>query len=157
GQVSTSPELPSASLTLEPKVYRTLSLSALGWASAVALATMALALATPRPGNVVWDPIRRFRPAMRVVQGAQVGFNEELDMAQTGAIEMTDAIAVTVRVTDSDGAPRDDLPGEQRWRGSVLDYYENGKWRSLYRSGVIGSGIRRSLRRPPIVLPHLGP
>src|SRR5262249_1631377 len=52
-------------------------------------------------------------------------------------------VAFSVKVADANGWPKDNLRDEQRWRGGVLDFYEHGKWKSLYRTYPIRPGFGR--------------
>ena len=61
--------------------------------------------------------------------------------------------AFTVQVVDAEGKPKNDLSTEQRRRGGILDHYEGGKWKSLYRL------LSQRMNFPPQAkqLPDLGP
>lgn len=131
-----------------------LSQATLGWTAAVTGMTIFLTWLTPKPGAIVWDPFVQLGTHSRAVQ-AQTGYAVEIDLNQTGTIALNDAIAFTVAVTDARGAPKNDLSGDQRWRGGILDIYESGKWLNPYRSGSIGMGLRRT--QLPTELPDLGP
>jgi hypothetical protein len=102
---------------------------ALRWALAVAVLTGPLFLLTPRLEGPDWDPVARFgmQPARG---GARTGFSEEIDLRRAGRLEKDDTTAFTVRARDSEGRPVRALPGDSRWRGVVLDRYEDGVWRS---------------------------
>jgi transglutaminase-like putative cysteine protease len=99
---------------------------ALGWTPAVAGVTLALFLVTPRGQEREWDPFQRFgaRKAVR----ARTGFDEVINLNRTGLVELDDAVAFTVSVTDHHGKPKTDLPTDQRWRGLPLDVYAEGVW-----------------------------
>jgi transglutaminase-like putative cysteine protease len=61
-------------------------------------------------------------------QRAQVGFSELMDLNRTGLVEVDDELAFSVQAEDAAGNPKLDLSGEQRWRGTVLDTYQQGRW-----------------------------
>src|SRR5262249_40141086 len=58
----------------------------------------------------------------------QVGYSEQMDLNRTGLVEVDEEIAFTVQAEDAAGNPKLDLRGEQRWRGTVLDVYNQGRW-----------------------------
>jgi hypothetical protein len=98
---------------------------------AVAVLAWPLFLLLPRFEGAEWEPLARFaarRPAERT---AVTGFSDEIDLNRTGRLSLDDSLAFRVVVVDT-GTPRSSLPGDQRWRGIVLDRYEErqGIWRS---------------------------
>jgi hypothetical protein len=101
----------------------------LRWAPAVAVLVVPLFLLTPRFEVQEWDPLARFG-VKNNKEAATTGFSEEIDLRRTGRLELDNSLAFTVRVTDSSsGKPVRSLSGDQRWRGMVLDKYENGVWK----------------------------
>src|SRR5262249_42007898 len=55
----------------------------------------------------------------------------EIDLGRTSRLEPDDAVAFKVTVTDQAGRPRSDFnAANQRWRGLVLDRYDEtrGRW-----------------------------
>jgi transglutaminase-like putative cysteine protease len=101
----------------------------LRWAPVVALLALPLFLLTPRLEESDWDPLSRFgmKPNR---ESARMGFSEEINLKRTGRLEPDDSPAFTVRVTDVSGKPIRGLRSDTRWRGMVLDRYEDGIWRS---------------------------
>lgn len=102
---------------------------ALRWTCGVALVAFPLFLLTPRFEGPEWDPLARFGVRRRAVSAARVGFSDEIDLNRTGQLEVDGSTAFTVTVTDRDGRSERALPADQRWRGWVLDRYEEGAWR----------------------------
>jgi transglutaminase-like putative cysteine protease len=121
------------------------------WTLLVAALALAMFLLTPRADGPGWDPLQRFGPDPPAGGRAETGFSEEINLNRTGTLEVNDEVAFTVRATDAQGQPKLDLPGDQRWRGVVLDRYEEGLWTGSRRLPVGGF----SRRRPQ--LPDLGP
>lgn len=102
----------------------------LRWTSAVAMLALPLFLLTPRAEGPEWEPWSRFGLAQPPKTAATTGFSEEIDLTRSGTLEADETVAFTVTVTERAGAPMRSLPGDQRWRGVVLDRYEDGTWRS---------------------------
>lgn len=100
----------------------------LRWTLGIMLPALLLFLLTPRRDNGAWEPLNGLRSDSLHFSGG-----EEMNLNDTGRIELDDAIAFQVVAVDSAGRPKVDLPGDQRWRGSVLDQYDNGKWRTAHR------------------------
>jgi transglutaminase-like putative cysteine protease len=121
------------------------------WTLLVAGLALGLFLLTPRADGPGWDPFQRFGPDPASATPAQTGFSEEINLNRTGSLEVNVEVAFTVAVTDAQGQPRQDLPGDQRWRGVVLDRYEEGLWTPTRRLPV--GGLSRRQER----LPDLGP
>ncbi len=116
----------------------------LGWMVALSALALPLFLLTPRVEHPEdWDPFSRFFARNRGPV-SQTGFSDEINVGRVGRVENDDSVAFTVSVTDGAGRPRRDLRPDQRWRGIVLDRYEDGVWRSdlAYSSG-------RHITRPP--------
>ena len=103
---------------------------ALTWLLLVLLVGVPLFLITPRLDGPDWEPLSRMgNPQTRTV-AAKTGFSEEIDLRRVGTLTNDDAVAFTVKMTDLEGTPQKLLPADQRWRGPVLDRYEDGVWRS---------------------------
>jgi transglutaminase-like putative cysteine protease len=99
----------------------------LRWTLALGILALPLFLLTPRVEGPEWEPFARFGARQR---SGKTGFSEVIDLNRTGTIESDDSIVFTVAVTDRTGRLQRGLPADQRWRGIVLDRYENGVWRT---------------------------
>lgn len=100
------------------------------WALALAALALPLFLLTPRVDNPEeWDPFTRFLARNRPGVG-HTGFSDEINLGRTGRLENDDSVAFAVTATDADGRPVRELRPDQRWRGLVLDRYDDGVWRS---------------------------
>jgi hypothetical protein len=132
------------------------------WTPVVGIGACILFLLTPRSNMPVWDPLTRFGIRSASLR-AQTGFAEEINLNRTGELELDDEVAFAVTATGSDGQAKTDLPVAQRWRGTVLEIYRDGRWFMSDRSRMsiafrrFGSGQRRSSERSPEKLPDLGP
>jgi protein-glutamine gamma-glutamyltransferase len=102
----------------------------LRWTLGVSLLALPLFLLTPRAEGPEWEPWSRFGYREPATKTAHTGFSEEIDLNRSGLLQLDDAVAFQVTVTDPEGRPTRGLPGDQRWRGVVLDRYENGRWRN---------------------------
>jgi transglutaminase-like putative cysteine protease len=122
----------------------------IGWTIVLGVFSIGIFLVTPRTDSASWNPLLRFGQ-IRSTGGAGVtGFAEQMNLNKTGEIELNEDIAMTVSVTDIDDKPYLGLAIDQRWRGAVLEHYENGVWN------------RRVLRKPAPKaaqkkLPYFGP
>jgi transglutaminase-like putative cysteine protease len=103
------------------------------WSLAVGWVALPFYLLTPRNEEQEWDPFRRFGVSKNPAIVAQTGHSSEIDINRTGVLEPDDQVAFTVLATRSDDQPRTDLPGDQRWRGEVLENYESGRWLGSFR------------------------
>jgi protein-glutamine gamma-glutamyltransferase len=107
-----------------------------GWAfglegvRALLLAVLGLGffLLTPRWSNTQWQ-LTAIAEGLPLSPG-EVGFSRRIDLNHTGPLKVNDKIAFKVTATDTQGAPKTDLPPEQRWRGVTLDEYRRGRWGS---------------------------
>src|SRR5439155_13037079 len=93
------------------------------WGLAVSLLAGLLFLIVPRVGDAQWDPFT-LTPT-----GLSTGYSEGLDLNHAGQVRVSDRIAFEVEARDAEGNPKS-LGPEQRFRGAVLDKYENGRWAS---------------------------
>lgn len=118
------------------------------WMLWIAVPAIVLFLVTPRRDSAAWEPLNNLRTGTNrtLVQGG----GDEINLNGTGRIELDDEIALHLVAVDADGQPYSHLPVEQRWRGVVLDWYENGKWTQMHSLPDI---LRRSQRE----LPDFGP
>jgi transglutaminase-like putative cysteine protease len=122
----------------------------IGWTIVLGVFSIGIFLVTPRTDSASWNPLLRFGQ-IRSTGGAGVtGFAEQMNLNKTGEIELNEDIAMTVSVTDMNDKPYSGLAFDQRWRGAVLEHYENGVWN------------RRVLRKPAPKaaqkkLPYFGP
>ena len=124
----------------------------LRWTLAVGLLALVLFLLTPRHDGPPWEALTKYSsetsPAARA---AKVGLGEEIDLHHVGVVELDDEAAFQVEAIDEFGRPKLDLPPGQRWRGTVLDWYEKGRWRAVH---PLPGGISR-IGQP--ALPDFGP
>jgi hypothetical protein len=93
------------------------------WIGALALA---LFLLTPRIEDADWEPLRYFR-SMDTPR-TPTGFHKDIDLLETGSVELSNEVAWMVQAADDAGRPKTDLSSEQRWRGAVVDSYGLGIW-----------------------------
>ena len=100
----------------------------IGWTLLLGVFSVGLFLITPRTDSSSWNPLIRFGQARGAGGGGITGFAEQMNLNKTGEIEINDDIAMTVSVTDVDDNPFNGLPMDQRWRGAVLEHYDNGIW-----------------------------
>lgn len=121
----------------------------LGWMLVISATALLLFLCTPRRDNWSWQPLNRLRSGYS--RGRLQSDSEEMNLNSTGRVELDDEIAFSVEASDADGQPKLDLPAEQLWRGSVLDWYEHGKWAMMHLTPL---GQRR---KDTDRLPDFGP
>jgi transglutaminase-like putative cysteine protease len=105
---------------------------------------LVLFLLTPRFGNRNWNLLN---PAQTRGQ-MEMGYSPTMDLTQTGEVKVSDEEAFQVKVENADGQPKLDLSPQQRWRGTTLDLYENGRWGGRRRAYVVPWGRRHVY--PPI-------
>jgi hypothetical protein len=120
----------------------------LRWTLLVSATTLLIFLLTPRRDSWSWEPLSRLQSGYR--DGTQ-GLNEEMNLNNTGRVALDDGIALRVTAVDASGQPKLDLPADQRWRGSVLDWYEHGKWTTMSMLSM------RPQRSSQADLPDFGP
>jgi hypothetical protein len=101
---------------------------ALRWGTAAAALALPLYLLTPRGDGQDWDPLLRFGVRPPNINPTATGFREEINLNSVGAVQVDDGMAFTVSVREPTGQPKTDLPADQRWRGTVLDSYSEGRW-----------------------------
>ncbi len=128
--------------------FKLLFVFTLRWTLVIWATTLLLFLLTPRRDSWGWEPLNKVRTGYR--NGTQ-GTNEEMNLNNIGRVELDDAIALRVEASDAAGQPKLDLPADQRWRGSVLDWYEHGKWTTIHPIPV------KPGRSSQVQLPNLGP
>ncbi|MEI6685206.1 MAG: DUF3488 and transglutaminase-like domain-containing protein [Planctomycetota bacterium] len=122
----------------------------IGWTLLLGVFSVGIFLVTPRTDSASWNPLLRFGQIRNVAGAGVTGFAEQMNLNKTGDIELNEDIAMMVTVTDVDDKPYAGLAIDQRWRGAVLEHYDNGVWN------------RRVMRKPvPKViqkkLPYFGP
>ncbi len=122
----------------------------LRWAALVGSLALALFLLTPRMDVPDWEPFSRFSGTGR--QRSQTGFREDINLLETGWVELNNEVAWTVQATDAAGRPKTDLSGEQRWRGLVVDDYQHGVWTAMQQLPRPQPGTE-----PQTELPDFGP
>jgi transglutaminase-like putative cysteine protease len=121
----------------------------MGWTLLISVAALLLFLLTPRRDNWSWQPLNRFRAGYS--RGPLQSDSEEMNLNNIGRIELDEEIAFSVTAVDAAGQPKLDLPADQRWRGSVLDWYEHGKWSMMHVTPP------RRPRKAQEELPDFGP
>ncbi len=74
-------------------------------------------------------------------------------------MNLSDEVALELRIRDAAGQPKTDLDPAQRWRGSTLHYYEQGRWQPRHtgRIPTITSPGFDVPYGPDATLPELGP
>lgn len=125
-------------------------LRSLRWALTVGGLAFLLFLLLPRGGESTWDPF-----TLSKADGTlSTGYTQGINLNRTGKVQLSDAVAFEVYVEDAQHRPKLDLPADQRWRGSVLDHYDDGRWDSRsHMAPKQPAGARPAQRE----LPHLGP
>ncbi|HTU23470.1 MAG TPA: transglutaminaseTgpA domain-containing protein [Gemmataceae bacterium] len=108
---------------------RGLAAFTLRWTLLIIAPALGLFLFTPRRDNGAWEPLNGLRSGDLRVRGG----SEEINLNDTGRVELGDEVVLQAAAVDASGQPKLDLPLDQRWRGHVLDWYENGKWRVMHR------------------------
>jgi hypothetical protein len=95
------------------------------WTLLIAVPALLLFLLTPRRDSNSWEPLGSLRSGYG--RSRTQGGSEEINLNITGRIELDDEVALQVAAVDAAGQPKLDLPADQRWRGAVLDMYEDGQ------------------------------
>lgn len=141
-------QLARSAATTAPNPPRRWRWFCLRWALAVAVLAVPLFVLTPRiDGPEEWDPFSRFFPRKQQ-QVSHTGFAEEIDLTRGRDLVNDNSVAFTVSVSGGDGSSRK-LPPTQRWRGVVLDRYEEGVWRSELNWPPGKQGVRTEDRPIP--------
>jgi transglutaminase-like putative cysteine protease len=124
---------------------------ALGWLAVAGLVALPLFFLTPRSDGVRWQ-LGRHR---------EVGYSADLsiDVGRVGELQTSQEVAFEVTVTDAaTGAPRDDFPTDQRWRGTGYTEYHNGRWsRSKPGGWLTDQRVVPASDGGTAILPNLGP
>lgn len=125
-------------------------------AAGILAVVLVVYLVTPRHAVSFWEE-NLFRSA-----SLQSGLGDSvIDLNRTGMIHTSQAVAFVVKAEAADGKPKLDLDPSQRWRGLVLNSYENGRWSHLPVRGMPSGKPNDPLRRPPGeesgALPDFGP
>jgi transglutaminase-like putative cysteine protease len=121
----------------------------LRWTLLISPTALLLFLLTPRRDNWSWEPLNRIHTGYR--RGNLPGGIEEMNLNNTGRIEVDDEVALHFSAVDAAGQPKTDVTGEQRFRGHVLDWYEHGRWTTMHLMPA------RPRSRGQFELPDLGP
>jgi len=89
----------------------------------------------------------------------QTGYSPRIDLNYTGPIQPNDQAAFEVYAEDAQGRPYLGLNPEQRWRGTTLDLYVQGRWihRHLDLLSPGPSTTVPVIMGEPSDLPDLGP
>lgn len=95
---------------------------ALGWLALAMGIGLPLFFLTPRSGVPKWQYGKTREVGLPTEQLA--------DLNGTGDLAESRAVAFSVRASNPDGQPKDDLPYDQRWRAYALSYYDGGRWAS---------------------------
>jgi transglutaminase-like putative cysteine protease len=103
---------------------------AVRWTLLISAAALLLFLLTPRRDNWSWEPLSKLRSGYS--RGHFQSGAEEMNLNDIGRVEMDDEAALHVAAVDAAGQPKFDLSIDQRWRGSVLDWYEHGRWTTMH-------------------------
>jgi hypothetical protein len=117
----------------------------LRWGLGVALLAVPLFLLSPRTDQPEWDPLSRFGVRTPRSGPARTGFSEEIDLGRTGRLVPDETPAFWVDTRTRVGRSVDALAGDTRFRGAVLDRYEQGVWRS---EATWPGGLPLSRNRP---------
>lgn len=120
----------------------------LTWTLLISLSSLLLFLLTPRRDNATWQPLNKIRSGYS--RGRSQDDNEEMNLNHIGRVELDDEAALQFSATDATGQPKLDLSEDQRWRGSVLDWYDRGKWTTMH---LTAAGSQRGQQD----LPNFGP
>jgi protein-glutamine gamma-glutamyltransferase len=116
------------------------------WLLVTAVSGLVLALLTPRISPSPWNPIELLgssQPGSR----AETGVPSSIDLNREGTVEVNDEIVMEIEVKDAAGQPKLDLPITQRFRGTYLDHYENGRWRASRPSPGPVIDVRRDMAK----------
>ncbi|MFO0805203.1 MAG: transglutaminaseTgpA domain-containing protein [Gemmataceae bacterium] len=92
------------------------------WLAGAAAVAVPLFLLTPRSP---FDKLEFGNSRIEIGYAA----DQMIDLTQTGELQENPETAFEVQANHADGRPKEDLPGDVRWRGSVLVAYSGGTWR----------------------------
>lgn len=111
------------------------------WSAMAAALAVPLYLLTPRS---TFDKLDFGQPRI------EVGFaaDQMIDLTQTGDLRENPETAFEVVAKHPDGQPKEDLPADQRWRGSLLLSYTNGLWKRDPQAKLYASPTIRTLPGP---------
>jgi transglutaminase-like putative cysteine protease len=126
------------------------------WAGIVIGLAILVFLATPRSGDARWQ---------LTLHGGrmQTGYSDErpgIDLNHSGTVSLNQEVVFTVVVYDSNSHMRSLLDPTVRWRGSIFNHYEAGRWedRPLVDQPGRGLGLTAASPTTPYAqLPNLGP
>jgi transglutaminase-like putative cysteine protease len=127
----------------------------LRWTAVVGVSALGLFLVTPRSQVNDWEPLREYG-GLRVSRPSLPGSIQGVDLNHTGWVLTGNDIAFSFQATagSPDGPPVTDLSPELRWRGTILEAYQHGRWLQRVRPRSV-SALGDS---PDLVgLPDLGP
>ncbi|GIW79281.1 MAG: hypothetical protein KatS3mg105_1088 [Gemmatales bacterium] len=103
--------------TRQPMLFRSCI-----WALGTIFGAAILLIVLPRTDSQ-WDPYT-LTTRHRLVSG----YSEGMDLNRSGRLYLSSQPAFEIVAKTVDGRPKNDLSPQQRWRGSVMDHYQNGKW-----------------------------
>jgi transglutaminase-like putative cysteine protease len=92
------------------------------WLAGAAAVAVPLFLLTPRSP---YDKLEFGSSRIEIGYAA----DQMIDLTQTGELQQNPETAFEVQANHADGRPKEDLPGDVRWRGTVLVSYSAGTWR----------------------------
>src|SRR5579883_942693 len=99
------------------------------WTLSIAVPALLLFLLTPRHDDWAWEPLNSFRSGSNRIHVQ--GGSGDMNLNNTGRLELDNEVALQVEAVDAAGRPKLDLPIDQRWRSTVLDWYQHGTWTML--------------------------
>ncbi len=118
------------------------------WTVSVVGLGLVLFLITPRALEARWQLSLKSKRM-------QTGYDERpsIDLNNSGSLKVNRDLAFEVRAFQADGqTPKTDLDTDQRWRGTVFNYYEGGRWeyrpQAWESRTLIPAGPAQGLRRP---------
>jgi hypothetical protein len=124
------------------------------WTLLIGVPAFLLFLLTPRREDSAWGSLPGLRSSVNQAGNPQTGSGDGINLNGIGTIELDDEAAFQVVATNAAGRPKLDLPGDQRWRGIVLDWYEEGKWTTIHRLPPRAWPLPRGVQEQ---LPDFGP
>jgi transglutaminase-like putative cysteine protease len=136
-----------------PVPWRWLGLGqAASWLAAVTVPALVAFLLTPRLANSSWELGLARQTQM------ETGMPDSgLDLNRTGTVGINNDLVLEVRAEDAERNPKTDLDPGIRWRGAVLNYYDQGRWSAQRPLSALTRPTDLTVPAAPVVLPDLGP
>ncbi|MBI3409847.1 MAG: transglutaminase domain-containing protein [Planctomycetes bacterium] len=97
------------------------------WSACVVLVGFCVFLAAPRQSNDPWQPDKLSNGTYSV----GIGIENTINLASTGAVELTDDVAFELTAESIDG-PVTNLSPSTLYFVNILDYYDHGQWLDWY-------------------------